>query len=125
MAWGPNPLTNVASFSSNSTTTFAATFTVANLSSGSKIIALVSIGGASTAHTVTVKDGAGNNFIKLADTGALTNGNLSLWAIDTPAGDVGTKPTITATIDANAGCSIVIAEVTGLAVGSTLAAMID
>ena len=42
-----------------------------------------------------------------------------------PGGDVGTKPTITATFSTTTDGSILIQEVSGLAAGNTLAAMID
>jgi hypothetical protein len=45
--------------------------------------------------------------------------------MDTPAGDVGTKPTITALMSNSQFGGMVIQEVSGLAIGNTLAAMID
>ena len=107
----------------------AASFAVAygsNVSSGTKLIAVSSV---IFTTTSSVKDGAGNSFTKIAAVGfngATGNGELSLWAIDTPAGDVGTKPTITATYAvASGGQGLVIQEVSGLAAGNTIAAMID
>ena len=97
-----------------------------NLSSGSKLIAVsVCFGGTTSA----VKDASSNSFGELA-TVALNNststyGELSLWCLDTPAGDVGTKPQITATLTGTGSCTLVIQEVSGLATGSTAAAVLD
>jgi len=95
---------------------------LSNLSAGTKLIAVVTGGSVVS----SVKDGALNSFTKIISLGLngnTANGESSVWAMDTPAGDVGTKPTITAT-EAPSG-SIVIQEVSGLAPGNTLAAMID
>ena len=46
--------------------------------------------------------------------------------MDTPAGNAGTKPTITATLTGTTyGSAILVQEISGLAAGNTLAAMID
>ena len=97
-----------------------------NLTSGSKLIAVVTVFATTTS---TVKDGAGNSFTKLASVGlnnnTASNGELSLWAIDTPAGDAGTTPTITATPASASGFyAILIQEVSGLLAGNTTA-MLD
>jgi hypothetical protein len=100
-----------------------ATYATANLSSGTKLLAYVT--GVGTASSV--KDAAGNSFtqiVALGLNGSTANGSTSVWAIDTPAGDVGTKPQIKATLT-NASAAIVIQEVSGLAAGSTIAAMCD
>jgi hypothetical protein len=108
---------------------FHCTYT-ANLTAGSKMIAAVEISGSATAVTSTVKDGGGNSFTKIFSVN-LNNtsgdGELSLWAMDTPAADVGTKPVITATFSTatEQGCVVFIQEVAGLAHGNTTAAMID
>ena len=52
-------------------------------------------------------------------------GELSLWALDIPAGDVGTTPVITATASGGTNVYILIQEVSGLATGTTVAAMCD
>lgn len=112
-------------------TTKPVTYSFANVSSGTKLIAYVSTStqtGTSTA-VATVKDGAGNSFTlvgrKQVGTSPILT-DISAWAIDTPAGDVGTKPTITATLGTGtANMGILVQEVGGLAVGNTLAAMID
>jgi hypothetical protein len=93
-----------------------------NVASGTKIIVLVQ---ADTTTTSTVKDAALNSWTKIA---SITGGNtaeLSLWAFDTPAGDVGTAPTLTATFaGASTGCAILVQEVSGLLAGNTTA-MVD
>ena len=99
----------------------------ANLSSGSKLIACVGYSGAGITIS-SVKDGAGNTMTQVAFL-ANTHSNVSgvgIYAMDTPAGDVGSKPAITATFSSSSTQgSIVIFEVSGLATGNTLAAMID
>ncbi len=51
---------------------------------------------------------------------------VAIFAMDTPAGDVGTKPTITATFaGGSADASILVQEISGLAAGNTTAAMLD
>src|SRR5208282_1988458 len=75
-----------------------ATFTTANLTSGTKLIAAVAADNSSAQTISSVKDGAGNSMTALGSV-ALTDGFgvVALFAMDTPAGDAGTKPTITAT----------------------------
>jgi hypothetical protein len=93
--------------------------------SGTKLIALVSTGAASI---TSVKDGAGNTFTALATIHGSTGGSVTvgLYALDTPAGDVGTTPTITATVPATGDDqSILVQEVAGLAVGATAVLMLD
>ena len=48
-----------------------------------------------------------------------------LWQLDTPAGDVGTKPTITVTFSGSVEASLLLQEVSGLATGTTTAAVLD
>lgn len=100
------------------------TFTTANLSSGTKIIVAVSYWHGSAVSITTVKDGAGNNWTKIGAQALGDNqGENSLWALDVPAGDVGTKPTITATGSGGTGgdMAILAQEVSGLLAGSTTA----
>ena len=109
----------------NSAAPFAATFTTANLSSGTKLIAAIAGGANSPQSISSVKDGTGNSMTALASF-TLTDGNsiVALYAMDTPAGDVGTKPTITVTFGIAGSASILVQEVSGLAAGNTTA-MID
>ena len=52
--------------------------------------------------------------------------DVSVWILNTPSGDVGAKPTITATLSGGtANMGIEIQEISGLAVGATLAALVD
>jgi hypothetical protein len=113
------------SFSNSATTSYPATFTTANLSAGSKLICAVA-SDASSAQTITsVKDGAGNTMTSLASV-TLSDGTgiVALLAMDTPAGDVGTKPTITLTTGQSGSASMLVQEVSGLLAGNTTA-MID
>jgi hypothetical protein len=93
------------------------------LSAGTKLIALV----ASGSVTITsVKDAAANSFTLLARVSGSGGGatELSWWAIDVPAADVGTAATITANSATNSA-AMLIQEVAGLAAGNTTAAMLD
>ena len=109
--------------------TVAATYSTANLSSGTKLIALVTQSGAVALTVSGVALSGGGTFTLMATAvlagNAGTNG-LSLWQLDTPAGAVGTKPTVTATISGGTPeAAILVQEVSGLATGTTLAAVID
>lgn len=116
MAW------SVLQSASNSgdASSIAATFSTANVQSGNKIIVFASGGGAGVPAISTVKDGANNSWTQI---GAASGGNARhyIYALDVPAGDAGTKPTITATWAGAAGLSIVIQEVSGLLAGNTTA----
>lgn len=95
-------------------TTGAATFGT-NLSFGTKIIMAVTV----PFGTVTgVSDGT--HALTLIGRKTATC-DVSLWAMDTPAGDVGTQPTITATISGSTQSSLVLQEVSGLLAGNTTA----
>lgn len=96
---------------------------LSNLSSGTKLIAAVQV---YQGTTTSVTDGNGNNFTKIqanAYTTSQDHGELSVWALDTPAGDVGTKPTVTVTTSFGGTAwtgAMVIQEVSGLATGYTV-----
>jgi hypothetical protein len=94
-----------------------------NLSSGTKLIAAVGIATNNTG-AVTVSDGT-NSFTQLVHTGPTSTdlSNFYLFALDTPAGDVGTKPTITVTGAASNGAAVTILEVAGLLAGNTTACL--
>jgi hypothetical protein len=104
----------------------AVTFTTANLSAGTKIIVWVEVSASTSPQTAVtaVKDGALNAWTQLRVASNNSSGAIFLFALDTPAGDVGTKPTITATINANFGAAILVQEVSGLLAGNT-SAMLD
>lgn len=104
--------------------TISVAYSTANLSSGSKLTAWVATNSAGTATSTTaVKDSSSNSYGSLGSgTETTDHMSLSLWVLDTPAGDVGTKPTITATCSGtgtSAGLAISIQEFSGLMVGQT------
>lgn len=106
---------------------------LSNVASGTKLVAAVALstsnaGGVGISTVITVADASSNTATFI---GGLFHGSdtyLGLFAMDTPAGDVGTKPTLTATVNAsvnNFGIAMVIQEVAGIPAGNTLAAMVD
>jgi hypothetical protein len=99
-----------------------------NVSSGTKLIAVIDVSTNDTSEAVqSIKDGSGNAMTQLISVQLSATSWVELWAMDTPAGDVGTKPTITATLNAavsNFGCTLLIQEVSGLLAGDT-SAMLD
>lgn len=105
---------------SASANTVAATFSTANISAGSKIIAVVSVGATGAPAVTSVKDAALNTWTQVG-TAAQANARIYGFALDAPAGDVGTKPTLTATSSSTPGLGIVIQEVSGLLAGNTTA----
>ena len=102
-------------------TAVTATFTTANVSSGNKII--VAAASSWSDAPSTVRDAALNNWTLVASK-TRSGGSVWLYALDTPAGDVGAKPAITVTYPSNNGQTVVIQEVSGLLAGNTTA-MID
>lgn len=92
-----------------------------NVTSGSKLIVLVGVSCSNTSYIVSgVADGASNAWTLLASkVSADFSAHQGLYALDAPSGDVGTKPTITATIGTNFGASILVQEVSGLLTGNT------
>lgn len=92
-----------------------------NVASGSKIIAVAASSWSDAPSSA--KDGAGNS-LTLLGAKATTTGSVWLYAMDVPAGDVGTKPAITVTWPSSNGQSLVIQEVPGLLTGNTTA-MLD
>ena len=123
MSW--NVLQSASTAASGAASTQAATYGT-NLTSGTKLIAVVSVNSATTT-IATVKDGSSNSFTELVNLPfALTLGQVSLWVLDTPAGDIGTKPVITATtVSGNALISILVQEVSGLVTGTSPEALFD
>ena len=105
-------------------TSIAVTYGTA-LTSGTKLIAVVGHDGGS-GPVMTVKDGSNNAFTLIArvDQGAAGKPSVSIWAMDTPLGDVGITPTITATLVTTSDASILVQEVSGLLAGNTTA-MVD
>jgi hypothetical protein len=118
-----NVLQSVGVLGSGSST--VATYT-SNVSSGTKLIAYFSAFGSSSFTITSVKDGALNTMTQVGFLYSATSGTgTGIFAMDTPAGDVGTKPVITALMSNSQFGSMVIQEVSGLAVGNTLGAMVD
>jgi hypothetical protein len=100
----------------------AVAFTTANLTAGTKVIAVVVVSFSTGGNPVTsVKDGAGNTWTLITSYTSNANCFTGLYALDTPAGDVGAKPALTATITTNFGASILVQEVSGLLAGNTTA----
>ena len=91
-----------------------------NLSAGTKLIVAYY---ANTAGYLTgISDGNGHAFTRLAvivGGGGAGPSETSLWELDTPSADVGTKPTITATMSAGTNSNMIVQEVAGLAPGTT------
>jgi len=107
--------------------TCTATYT-SNLSPGSKLIAFVSedINVTFYPSGVALNDTAATALANIAEVlYPSTTGGLSVWVVDTPSDAVGTKPTVTATLSGSFGSVVGIMEVSGLALGSTAAAVID
>jgi len=104
-----------------STSSVAVTMGTA-LSSGSKLVAFV--GFAQPAVASGVSDGT-NSFSQIL---AFASGNQKtyIYVLDTPAGDVGTTPTITATSTGTAnGNALLVMELSGLTTGTTAGACLD
>lgn len=124
MAWsivqsGSNTVTS----GGNGTFTFGS-----NLTSGTKIICHLVVSFTDSVDPVSgISDGSGNNLTLIKSVpppGGNSNTWVEIWAMDTPAGDIGTKPTLTATVVSNFGVSMVVQEVSGLLAGNTTA-MVD
>lgn len=117
MAWSVLQSKSAASV----TTTAAATFGT-NLSSGSKLLAFV--GFAIGPAISSVSDGT-NSFSQIASL-TTQRQKFFIYVLDTPVGDVGTTPTITATVTGSPnGMALLVQEVSGLATGSTSGACLD
>jgi hypothetical protein len=116
MAWGFVQSASGITFG----TSISVTFTTANVSAGNKIIAVIA--SASSTAPSTVQDGGGNPWTQIAAAiNASPTAGLWLYALDVPAADAGTKPTITASGLGSNGLSMVIQEISGLAPGNTTA----
>lgn len=104
---------------------------LSNVQAATKLVAYVatSTQTGTTDEVATVKDAAGNSWTLV---GRRPQGSpnvlcdVSAWALDTPAGDAGAKPALTATLSGGtAAMGMLIQEISGLAAGNTLAEMID
>lgn len=108
-------------------TSFGVAFSTQNLASGGKIFAIVTTwGNAGQVNPTQVKT-PNTTLTQLAGPYAVgTHVSVSFWIGDTAAGDVGTKPTVTATVGSSwNSVGVAIAEVSGVASGSTAAAVFD
>ena len=111
------------SASGTGTTTCTVTYPN-NVAAGTKLLCAFQF--ASNAAITSVQDAAANPLTQISVlVGGGANITTALYAMDTPAGDVGTKPAITVTVGAAWAITAIIQEVAGLAVGNTLAAMVD
>ena len=115
MSW--NVLQSASPAPSGTVSSVAATYT-ANLSSGSKLIAFTQ--SSASGDVATVADGSSNQFTKAGPTLVSGSNRMSVWVLDTPSGDVGTKPVITATLASGTSpMGILVQEVSGLIAGTT------
>ena len=122
MSW--SVLQSSSAVATNDTTWPALAYS-SNVSSGTKLIACIGSLGAS-ATVSTVKDGNGNSFTQMAALTYSAGCYLYIYQLDTPAGDAGTKPTVNVVTAANAADhALIIEEVSGLAAGTTTAAVLD
>lgn len=101
-------------------TTVAATYG-SNVSAATVLLAHVSFfaNNNAAATIASVKDGSGNSFAQVAIellNNSAAKGSATIWALATPAGDVGAKPVITATVNSpgHNGASIVVQEISGI-----------
>lgn len=121
----PSPLQSASGTAA--ATSVPATFSTANLSAGSKIIAFVSVG-ATSAPALTGCTATGSNVLTQMGTINQANARIYIFAVDATgdgshASMVGTKPTVTATCGSTVGLGIVIQEVPGLLAGNTTAVL--
>ena len=125
MAWSRLQSASNTVGSGNGTVTFGT-----NLSAGSKIICYICVsvtaGGTNHMTSVALNDTAVTALTSLAAHQDTADQSwVYLYAVDTPADAVGTKPTITATYGiTDFGITILAQEVSGLLAGST-SAMLD
>jgi hypothetical protein len=100
-----------------------------NLTSGTKLIAYVSaaqVPSACTISTVKLNDTAVSAFSQVLAYTTNTSEHVWIYVLDMPADAVGTRPTVTATFTGSQnGSAILVQEVSGLATGSTAAAVLD
>lgn len=102
-------------------------YSTANVQSGNKLISHIAAAPSAAATISSVADGASNAETQVASPSGTSGGAYvgGLFAMDVPAGDVGTKPSITVNVTQASDIAMIVEEVSGLATGNTLAAMID
>jgi len=93
----------------------------ASLSSGTKLIAVTTSYAPANGQCTAVSDGNGNGFTMVGDSGnpGAGYGGIRVWALDTPAGDVGAKPAVTASYDSTGIFAVLAQEAGGLCPGTT------
>ena len=97
-----------------------------DLTSGSTMIAIVSLSAGSTATCTGVANPTPTAFTKIVTSGYHNGTETSMWALNTPSVDAGTKHAVTATISQiNSIRDIVVVEFSGIATGTTVAALVD
>jgi hypothetical protein len=109
-----------------SVTSKSVTFTTANVSAGNKLIVAASVDSSTQSFATTNPCWDGTNAFTQIATATIASGvRVTVWALDVPAGDVGTKPTITVTASiSGASLAVLAMEFSGLATGNTTA-MVD
>ena len=124
MAW--SVLQSVSGSNTGTNTSLTVTYT-SNVSAGNKLIAFITISPGVLGTITSVQDAALNSMTSCGAVSGSTGGNVhtAIYAMDVPAGDVGTKPAIKVTYGVTADFGMVLQEVSGLAVGNTTAAMLD
>ena len=115
---------SASGFNASATTSVTVSYATQNVAAGNKLIALVT-SDASSGTITSVQDAALNSFTEVGSGVVSGTVSVSLWAIDVPAGDAGTKPAIKATFSVIGDMSLIIQEVSGLAPGNTLSGFID
>jgi hypothetical protein len=127
MAWGW-----LQSWSAQIQTSSGGTQTVtatagSNCTSGSTMIACVALSYGTSSTCSGVTDSHSNAFVKIATSGYNNGQETSLWALNTPAADAGTKAAITASNSAGGGpyMDIVVVEFSGIVTSTTQAGFTD
>lgn len=122
MAWSVLQSANGTSADASSIT---ATYSTANLSAGSKVIAYATSSNAASSPAISSVTATGSNTLTQIGSASQGNARAYIYAVDSSGSGgttmVGTKPTITATWASGGGLSLVIQEVSGLLAGNTTA----
>jgi hypothetical protein len=124
MAWN---VVQSASGTGAGVTSLTVTY-ASNVASGTKLVAYAGDSNSSGTSLITsIQDAALNTFTDCGTVSGTAGGgsDTTLRAMDTPAGDVGTKPAIKISLSSTNDIGMVIQEVSGLATGNTTAAMLD
>ena len=110
---------------SQDASSITATFTTANLSAGSKIIAYVGSSNSGGNPAISSVTATGGNTLTQIGAASAGTARMYIYAVDASGSGgttmVGTKPVITATWASGGGLGIVVQEVSGLLAGNTTA----